>query len=753
MTIFCIPKNQVQKLRESALKGEIDIKKLYEMKSEQRRSYFSSFTDENLGKLINTEFEKAMVSKQEKALTDWAKSVFSPKEKKGSAYKTVLDKISKLNEDGILNPKNEDAFLEDLISDKLGVSVTTEELSNIAEKAKVIEEAQIELGDDIGNPLEFDKNMKYFEAKKDIDNYIQSINPASKLRVLTGTIGRGMMLASVKSPILNIGSNLEVGITEAITRRLASGQLKGTDSDLAVQFIKMSNKIFKETGYDISRMMHLKDTGVSGGRILGETVSAAGEGKIRRVGQVMEDIVFKNLLGAPDAAFASAHFADSVNLNAMKAAKGDKTKARKIMVDAMRVAPQTLEGELVRMEAIADAQLATWTNQTWASDVSEGIRKILNNVSGDVRAGDYLMPFVKTPANVIATGMDYAGLGALKAAYKTVNAIRSGDLGDKKVFQGIMRDLVRSGLGIVGAIMISLNFDDDDFVGAYDPSRAQIEALRGSQYNAIRIGNKWISMDWFGPLSIPLTAIMYARKYADTPAEGIFQYGKGTLSGVKELPGIETFIDFAKTEAYKKNQTLEEMTGETRDFIMSEAFSRLVPSIVSDIAKATDVKDRETSGSTMAQLINKVPGLRYTLPEKKDIFGETVKGEPAWSDILFGARVKTSRETELIKEINKVTQDVGKSITFTNWDKSSSKTLAQFKEEVGEKDFNEAKSLYGQDLKQRLEDIVSDPRFEDMTPEDRLRNLNNADSAIMADIFKEYGFKYRPEEKEKLLKF
>jgi hypothetical protein len=753
MPIFCIPKNLVQKLRDSALKGEVDIRKLYDMTSQERRDFFTGFTDANLGKLLNTEFEKAMVSKQKRAITDWAQSVFSPKEKTKPAYKSILDKINAMDEDGILSPKTEDAFLEDLVSDKLGVNVSIEEIRIIAEKAKEIQALQEIVGDDLGSPAMEKETLDFLLAKKDMDDYLQSQNPAHALKILTGTIGRGAMLASVKSPILNIGSNIEVGFTEALSRRIAAGTMKGTNNKLAIDYVKMVNRIYQKTGYDLARMTNIKDTGASGERVLGDDmVHSKGEGAVRKVGQVFEDIVFKQLMGAPDVAFASAHFADSLNLNALKYAKGNEKLAGEIMADAMRIEPKTSEGIELRAQAILDAQVATWTNKTWASDLTAGIRKLLNSATGDVRAGDYLLPFIKTPANVIATGMDYAGGGGVKALYKTVNAIRNGEFNTKKYWASITRDLIRSGIGLAGAAIIAANLDDDDFVGAYDPARAQIESLRGSNYNAIRIGNKWISIDWLGPLSVPVTAIMYARKYADTIPEGVFQYTKGVTSNVLRLPGVKDIIDTFDNASYKKNQTFGEMAGEFGGYVAEQAFARLVPSIVSDIAKATDSKERETDSSTAKTLQSKIPGLRQMLPEKKDIFGETVKTEPAWSVILFGSRVKTDKETALIKEISDLSTELDKPITFTNWDKSSSMQLAQFKETKGVEKFEKAKTEYGQKLQDRLEKIIKSPAYQKADPDVQIRLINNADSEVTDAIYKKYGFKYKTVKKDKLPK-
>lgn len=639
------------------------------------------------------------------------------------------------------------ALLEEYVAEKLKVSVSPEEIAVIKEKAEAIDTARAKVGDDLGNPAKVNENIAFFEARRSMEDYLASRNPQGNVRVLTGTIGRGAMLASVKSPLLNIGSNFEVGFTEALSRRISRGQLKGTDNALAKDYVVMANKIYQKTGYDISRMTTLAETGVAGERILGQTVSAQGPGGIRQVGRVVEDVVFKQLMGAPDVAFASIHYADSVNLNAIKMAKNDKVVAKEYMNDAMRLEPKTVEGQLLRDQAILDSQKATWTDKTWASRVSEGVRKILNDVSGDARVGDYVLPFVKTPANIIATGMDYAGMGVPKALVKTYKAFKSGDLKSKEYIQSISGDLVRSGLGLTGALVIASNLKDEDFVGAYDPKRAQIEQLRNSQYNAFRVGDKWISTDWLGPLSVPFTSIMYARKYGDTLPEQTFQYGKGVVTSAAQIPGVKDVYDFVKTNAYKQNQSLEEATGATAKYITEQVVSRLVPSIISDVTKALDPIMRDSSGSGVAGIVNpiiaKTPLLSQTLPEKKNVFGETVKGEGPITDILFGSRVKTSQETALISELNTVSNDTGKGISFTDWSSSSSKQLAQFKAKVGDQKYQEAKIKYGQELKKQLETAVKNPAYLKMSPEDKLKVINAQDAQAMNKVFAQYVFKYK----------
>ncbi len=744
MAIFCIPKHLVEKLKNSALRGEIDIKKLYEMSSGERRDFFTKFTDKETGKFLNTEFEKAVFKN---SLREWAESVFSPKAKAKPIYKNVLDKIDSLDQMGVLDPKSEQAFLQDLVAEKIGITVTADEVKQIKSRAEAIDAAQAKLGNDVGNPAKMNENISFFEEKKKMDEYLLSLSPSSRVKVLTGTVGRGMMLFSVKSPILNIGSNTELGIIEALSRRLANGSVRGTNNALALDYVKMVNKIYQKTGYDLSRMETLSNVGAGGASVLGDIVHAEGKGAIRKVGRFVEDVVFKQMMGAPDVAFASSHFADSVNLNALKLADGNKAHAERIMSDALLITPQTVEGEILRNQGILDAQVATWTNKTWASKISLGIRNILNDVSGDQRIGDLVMPFVKTPANVIATGLDYAGMGIPKALIETVNAFRTGDLKSKAFHQNVARNLVRAGLGITTAVIIAHMLKDDDFVGAYDPARAQIEALRNSNENSVRINGKWISMDWFGPISIPLTAMMYARKYGRTPQEQAFQYGKGMVMSLKQLPGIKDAMDLVSSN--KGNvDTVDAATQSASDSILNFAYSRLVPGFVGDIAKSQDQFERKT-GSTVATIQSKIPGLREKLPIKKNIFGENVKTEPAWSVMIFGSRLKTNTEDALIKEINTVATANDRGVSFTDWSKSNNKSLVQFRDKVGDATFQQAQEKYGEFLKSELQKTVKDAKYLAASDAEKLNLINNADTTATDKVFALYHFKYQAPKKVK----
>lgn len=747
MALFCVPKHLVDKIKNSALSKEADISKLYDMTSKERREFFTKVTDVETGKFINTKFEQAIVSKQKTALLDWAKSVFSPMEKVKPVYKNVLDKINVLQDDAFMNQKEEDLFLEDLVTERLGISISKQEMQDIIKKAGVIQEKQSKLGDNLNNPKFKKENIEFYSSMKEMNDYLLSKTPSNPLKILTGTIGRGVMLASIKSPTLNIGSNTIVGSSEAIVRRIANGRINGGNNTLAASYIRMANEIYYKTGFDISRMQGMEDMGASGSRVLGDTVNTQGGGVINKAGRVVEDIVFKNLMGAPDAFFASAHFADSINLQSMGMAKGDKVLASEYMIDAMRVNPQTDQGKLLRAQGILDAQVATWTNDTWASKFASSIRKTFNDIAPNARIGDYLFPFVKTPANVIATGIDYAGGGAIKGVIKLAQLYKSKDFSNKSKVQEIIRDVSRAGLGMVAALMLSMNTDDDDFAGVYDPRRAQIEGLRNSRDNSIRVGNTWISTDWLGPIQVPFTAMMYARKYGKAgELETTFQYLLGTGSKVLDLPVVGDIMDATKQIAQKKNETLGDTLNNIGNYVVSESSARLIPSILSDVAKTLDSNER-VSSTALEAVQAKIPWLRNMLPEKRNIFGETLKTENTITSLFFGSRVRTSTEDAIVKELNYVSNETEKSLAFTDWKKSSSAKLAQFKNNVGNDRYKEATIEYGVELKKLLKKEIESPQYKKLSIENKLIEINKLDTVAQENIFKKYKFKYVPHKK------
>lgn len=642
-----------------------------------------------------------------------------------------------------------------LVKTKYGAELSFENSSKIIDLSSKVKKSLKALGGESGiGDLTKEKEMiEYFNSDIELNKYLKELDPSSDLAVATGTIGRGAMLASVKSPIMNTIGNLTNTIGETVVRRLRSLGFnlpeQAANSKVAKDYFAMASRIFNETGVDISRMTDIGDIGAGGQRVLGkDTISAVGKGPIKWLGRKVEKGVFKGLLGYMDNWTASFNFADSALVQATKVAKGDSKLAQQIMEDAMKLKPKTPQGQIVRAQAVLDANTAAFTNRSTLSAAAEGARDVLNKLSGDARAGDWFMPFVKTPANVIATGVEYAGGGYIKGLYKLASGIKNGTLNNPQTIREIADTVAKAGVGSLAAIGLSSMFKPEDFVGAYDPKRQQIEQLKNSNYNAVKIGNRWVSTEYFGPLAIQLTAAMYAKQ-GKTTSDKVKGYGEGVGSSLMETPGFDIITKGVKNAIFSKDQSMGEIGIDTSKKVMEQISSRLVPGIITDIAKAIDPYQRDTKGTFMGGVQAKIPGWREGLPEKETVFGEKVKAESPLTTILFGARVKEDRSTPIIKEVDKVTTSQGNGSSFTDWNKTTSKQIAQFKEKVGEQRFNEAKVKYGQELQNELSKLFSNPRYQKMTDEEKLNQINIQDDQVKEKIFRSYGFKYKQEKTKK----
>lgn len=748
--VFCIPKQLADPLTEAAKRGEIDIAQLYDMSSKQRRDVFAQYTNETVAREINQGFEGAMISNQKVALAKWAEATFSGKQKKQAGYKDVVAKINDLDELGLLNTQQQEAFLEDLVSSKLGVTITADEAQEISKRAAKLEElAQDESY--FGTPT-----VEYFQSRKDMEDYLDSVDPTSRIKTATSIIGRGTLLTSIKSPVLNIVSNTAQGVLQAVERRITTRELVGVNNDYAIKYMKFVNDVYQKSGYDVSRMEHLQ----SERRIRGEErISSHGPGAVRKVGRLYEDVIFKQLMGAPDVAFSAAHFADSANLMSAHIAhqqglRGAKAKSRalEIFADATRIDPQTTDGQIVRAQARADAEYSTYTNNSTYSDIGLGIRKVFNIATKDLSFGDLNMPFVKTPANVIGAGIEVSGVlvpvDTTIRMFNTLKDIKAGETVSGAAlenFKGFQRTLIRAGLGMAFAYLLSALFDPEDFIGAYptSPKERELLELKNATTNSVKIGNKWVSLDYFGPIGAPLVGMLYARKYGANLPDRAYYYVKGVGIQIQNFPGVEEIyqaagdiIDLAKAET----GTVEEKVGELTQSAIEFIRARTVPAIVYDIAKATDPYERRYSKDDALQRIqNTVPLAREDLPIDRNILGEERKNETAISVLLFGARIKTVNEGELLEELLRLDSE-GQLPSITDPERTSPR-MKELKTQLGENRFYEAKTEYGKMLKETFTKKINTGTYRRADDEDKKELLDKQKKDVFEKILKKYGYR------------
>jgi hypothetical protein len=759
---FCIPKNIAEQLKASVRNGDWNMQTLWDMTSKQRHELFMKYVDDATALRMNAGFEQAMISEQQNALVKWAERVFiGQDEKTKSTKKDVIDKIKELNEIGYIkasinrdgNIEADDAtkiFLSDLVEEKLGVSISEEEMKTITEKTKILEKYEQDR-DEFGLPTD-----DYFKARRDLDNYILSLAPSNVVKILTGTIGRGNMLFNLSSAIVNVTSNTVQAIEQFAEKRIARLLLGRNISSLdsikkyGDGYKKRSREIYKKYRYDVTRILSLS----SDTKTLGEVreTHSEGKGNIRKIARFYEDLVFTKLLGYPDVVYSSIAFTDTLQLWSTEIARSEKLegemlnkRALEIMKDATKIEPETLDGRKVREAAIVDAQHATFTDKRVLSTMGLGIRNLIDAATGDLQLGTQVVPFMKTPANVIAKSVEMGGIGFVQGFAMLPNAIKDVQSGDIEKADYAIRKIVSAGLGFTFAYILASMFEPEDFIGAY-PTNAKERQLmneKGAMPNSIKIKGKWRQIDYLAGIGTPFLGIMYARKYEGKDITGkVFAYLNGAKATMTNFPGLEEISTL--TSDLSSGEKLKYDPEKFKDNLISGSLdylrARLIPSAVSQFAKMTDEYERDVYAERdpFAKLKSNIPVLRQTLPVKKNVFGEEIRTEAAWSTLLFGSRLKTAKKGELLDEIVRL-DETGNAPSITNSEWTSPRVV-KMKKWLSADDYKAMISLYQKEWVENSLKMISSKKYQEMAADQQSNELTKIKDKALEEALDKYNY-------------
>ena len=628
-------------------------------------------------------------------------------------------------------------YIYKYVNEQLGLSMSMAEAETITRKADDMLASLENSMAKNGNP-----SVDFFVKQKDLENYANSIAPSSRARVLVSVIGRGNLLASIKSPFTNIENNMVVGILRAITRRI---KLQVGKSIVSPELIKenkqYSYEIWKKTGYNVNNITPETPRNT----ILGEKIThSEGKGTIRWLGKLYEKSIYKWGLGWGDVISKDFAFTDYVALKATKIANGDVNRANAIFKDACLIDPQTDEGKEIRQEAIQESLIATYQNRGL---LSESLLKYREGLSFGVGFGEFLVPFVKTPANVKSMELK-TGFGLLKAipseiikdakaVYRIKKENPNKSLAElmktedfKKAVKPLEKNIelvTQNSLGLIVAWAIASSLDDDDYMPSYAFATSKDKQLAKElniPFNAIRIGDTWISLDYFGPLASPLVGWLQARR-----EESFFAYLKTAGIQVASLPGLGNIADlYQKIEGLAK-KSKDEVVSETGDALMEQLYVRSMPAIFSDLAKALDSYERETKGD---EILTKIPYAREKAFEKISVTSGKAEelGNPIY-DILFGSRVKEQVTNDVADELQRL-NNAGWGVSLTTVTRSG--LLSELDEDTKQKVREDFAVEYSKQVKR----LIKGAKYKRSSDEDKQEMINKIRRDIISGLKRRY---------------
>lgn len=355
-------------------------------------------------------------------------------------------------------------------------------------------------------------------------------------------------------------------------------------------------------------------------------------------------------------------------------------------------------------------------------------RDSINDITGDLRIGDQLAPFVKTPSNVANIALEYAmgGVYTLRHANRIISDLKAGQLSE--VSRNAITYSVRNGIGLLLASLIAGMLDDDDYIPpSYligDQAQRSRIADKGGVFNAIRVGDKWISLDYFGPLSTVLAGVLCAKK-------------EGALGFVR-ASGSTTINNLPIDDIMKSIETLKEAKEDSFGMsaikkVAADYAASYIPATVRDVAKLTDEYERDTKNDELGQIKTGIPVLRETLPTKQSVLrGGARKTEDKLLQIFFGSRVKADVQNLVAREIERLGEK-GENVSVRLPSRSSQRVraLPDAKKQRIDREF--AKEFYA-----RIQKAISTSAYRNKTDEKKAELLKSIRRDITDKLYRMY---------------
>ncbi len=379
-----------------------------------------------------------------------------------------------------------------------------------------------------------------------------------------------------------------------------------------------------------------------------------------KIVQTYVDGVFR-VLGAQDQVFYYGALNRSLYNQAIAAAKtkGLRGAEKEAFIKTMTSSPT----DEIAAYALADAETAVFQNKTALGSIARSIQ----NIPG----GEFVVPFGRTPSAVAMQVVNYSPVGPVLEVAKQ---IARGKFDQRLLSQAIGRGAV----GTVPLYLGSLLFKNDQIALDHPSTERERELWKaeGRKANSIKIGDDWRTVQSFGPMgNLLLLGGHFQRALNDTGShtEAMLKAFFGTIKSFTE----QTFLRGV-------NDTIAAITDPERNAtnVTSSFVSSFIPTIINDVARALDPKDRRTSAESFAQTVinraqSRLPKLREGLEPQITALGQEVESPGNPLEIMIDpTRPSPDTSTPVTEELRRLsTVDVNVSPSLLG-DKNGYKGLS-----------------------------------------------------------------------------
>lgn len=239
MAIFCLAPAIAEQFKQALINGEIDPQKLSLMSSEERNDFLKQYVGDSNSTKVNALFEsKLLLKNQQRGMISWASRVL-----KGDPlrFNDMTAKIGRL--DKVLSAEDEQSFLHDLATQRLGLDISYQEAQDIYGLSKKVKQKQQLKGGS--------NRLDYGRAAVDLNNYVNDLKRDAEKLTFTelkkkpiDTIKKATLIAAGTS------KSIKVSLDNSALLRQGWGTLMTHPKIWAKNAVKSFDDIIKTFGND-----------------------------------------------------------------------------------------------------------------------------------------------------------------------------------------------------------------------------------------------------------------------------------------------------------------------------------------------------------------------------------------------------------------------------------------------------------------------------------------------------------------------
>lgn len=324
------------------------------------------------------------------------------------------------------------------------------------------------------------------------------------------------------------------------------------------------------------------------------------------------------------------------------------------------------------------AEEAVFQNNGMVAQGFSGLKTAIGKISKGTTGSSFMeqasLPFTKTPGNLVERAIEYSPFGAVKNAAQTVGEIRHGTFNQQRFVNESSRNLIGSGLFVLGGNLIDKGYITGSL--SNDKDEREMQKNAGMQEYSFHIGDKYVSYAWIPVIGPALAgAADFYQNLNGQDAENV-------MSAIAD--SAKAYVQSAMFEQSSLSSLKDMFSNQTStaDGIVNTAVgaaSQAIPSIVRHAVYAADPYERQTyvSGDSVQSALNgmkaSLPFLRGKLPIKVDEQGNDKLASQGRGtayriaeNMLFPTRITQDARNAVRDELSRLNQTTGETKHFQN---------------------------------------------------------------------------------------